>query len=320
VTYERQRQLRNGIVLGDHIMDVPAAVELFTKPERSFGTWVKQVNIDAKSAKLLSSRPSPRNMVELLEYGETWRVALGSAAAGLAALPRKQLPKGLFLLLSRARLRAPIDMPGKITCVGLNYSDHAQEVGMKSPSSPIFFLKSANTISGPGEPIILPPNSTQVDYEAELAVVIGKRGRRIPENEAHEYIAGYTIMNDVSARDMQFGDQQWFRGKSCDTFAPMGPWIVTREEVADPHQLRISLDLNGERMQDSNTANLIFKIPQLISFLSQSVTWEVGDLILTGTPSGVGISRKPPVFVKAGDIITISVDKIGCLTNPVEGL
>jgi len=158
-----------------------------------------------------------------------------------------------------------------------------------------------------------------VDYEAELAVVIGKRGRRIPESEAHKYIAGYLILNDVSARDMQFSDKQWYRGKSCDTFAPIGPWIVTADEIPDPHNLRICLALNGETMQDSSTANLIFKAPFLVSYLSQSITWEVGDLISTGTPPGVGFARKPPVFLKSGDTVSVSVEGIGTLTNPVVG-
>jgi len=158
-----------------------------------------------------------------------------------------------------------------------------------------------------------------VDYEAEFAVVIGKRGRDIVEGEAHKYIAGYTILHDVSARDMQFGDKQWYRGKSCDTFAPTGPWIVTADEITDPHNLRISLTLNGETLQDSSTSNLIFRVPFLISYLSQSVIWEVGDLISTGTPPGVGVFRKPPVFLKPGDTVSVSVEGIGTLTNPVVG-
>jgi 2-keto-4-pentenoate hydratase/2-oxohepta-3-ene-1,7-dioic acid hydratase in catechol pathway len=231
----------------------------------------------------------------------------------------KKGPTGLAIPLRSAKLRAPIAHPNKITCIGLNYADHAREGGQEPPPAPIFFLKSHNTICGPGDAIKLPPNSTQVDYEAEFAVVIGKRGSRIPESEAHKYIAGYTVLHDVSARDMQFGDKQWYRGKSCDTFAPTGPWIVTPDDIPDPHNLRISLTLNGETLQDSNTSNLIFKVPFLISYLSQSVTWEVGDLISTGTPPGVGFARKPPVFLKAGDTVSVTVEGIGTLTNPVVG-
>jgi 2-keto-4-pentenoate hydratase/2-oxohepta-3-ene-1,7-dioic acid hydratase in catechol pathway len=229
----------------------------------------------------------------------------------------KKGPKGLLTPLRSAKLRAPIAHPNKITCVGLNYIDHAREGGVEPPPAPIFFLKSHNTISGPGDPIRLPPNSEKVDYEAEFAVVIGRRGGRIAEADAPKYIAGYTILNDVSARDMQFADHQWYRGKSCDTFAPTGPWIVTADEIPDINNLRISLTLNGQTLQDSNTSNLIFKVPFLVSYLSQSVTWEVGDLLSTGTPPGVGVFRKPPILMKPGDTVSVTVEGIGTLTNHV---
>jgi 2-keto-4-pentenoate hydratase/2-oxohepta-3-ene-1,7-dioic acid hydratase in catechol pathway len=311
VTYEAARQTRLGVVEGEVVVDVAGA----------YGQIPKGRIDDAKvaaAAKILRKlgRP-PQDMRELLGLGEKYRQALAVITAGAAA--RGKGPKGLLTPLGSARLRAPLAKPDKITCVGLNYADHAREQGSEPPAAPIFFLKSLNTICGPGDPIKLPPNSTQVDYEAEFAVVIGKRGRRIVESEAHKYIAGYTILHDVSARDMQFRDQQWYRGKSCDTFAPTGPWIVTADEIADPHNLRISLTLNGETMQDSNTRNLIFRVPFLISYLSQSVTWEVGDLISTGTPPGVGVFREPPVFLKAGDTVSVSVEGIGTLTNPVVG-
>jgi len=311
VTYEVAKQSRLGVVAGDWVVDVAAA----------YGRIPKGRIADAKlaaAAKVLRKlgRP-PADMLELLALGERYRKALGAVTTTLAAADRG--PKGLLTPLRSAKLRAPIAHPNKITCIGLNYADHAREQGGEPPSAPIFFLKSHNTICGPGDPIRLPPNSTQVDYEAEFAVVIGKHGRNIPESEAHKYIAGYTILHDVSARDMQFGDKQWYRGKSCDTFAPTGPWIVTADEVPDPDNLRISLTLNGETLQDSNTINLIFKVPFLISYLSQSVTWEVGDLISTGTPPGVGVFRKPPVFLKAGDVVSVSVEGIGTLTNPVVG-
>ena len=174
-------------------------------------------------------------MIELLGLGERYRKALGVVVARAGAMGKKG-PKGLLIPLRTAKLRAPIAHPNKITCIGLNYADHAREGGQEPPPAPIFFLKSHNTICGPGDPIKLPPNSTQVDYEAEFAVVIGKRGSRIAESEAHKYIAGYTLLHDVSARDMQFSDKQWYRGKSCDTFAPTGPWIVTPDEIPDPQQ------------------------------------------------------------------------------------
>jgi 2-keto-4-pentenoate hydratase/2-oxohepta-3-ene-1,7-dioic acid hydratase in catechol pathway len=312
VTYESAKQSRLGVVQGDVVVDVAAAYGLIRKGR------ITDTKMAAAAEVLRKLGRPPQDMIELLGLGERYRKALGVVVASAGAMGKKG-PKGLAIPLRSAKLRAPIAHPNKITCIGLNYADHAREGGQEPPPAPIFFLKSHNTICGPGDAIKLPPNSTQVDYEAEFAVVIGKRGSRIPESEAHKYIAGYTVLHDVSARDMQFGDKQWYRGKSCDTFAPTGPWIVTPDEIPDPHNLRISLTLNGETLQDSNTSNLIFKVPFLISYLSQSVTWEVGDLISTGTPPGVGFARKPPVFLKAGDTVSVTVEGIGTLTNPVVG-
>jgi 2-keto-4-pentenoate hydratase/2-oxohepta-3-ene-1,7-dioic acid hydratase in catechol pathway len=311
VTYETAKQSRLGVVEGEFVVDVAAAYRLIAKGR------IADAKAAAAAKALRKLGGPPDDMLELLALGERYRKALHVITAGAAATGRG--PKGLLTPLRSARLRAPIARPNKIVCLGLNYADHAREQGTEPPAAPIYFLKSHNTICGLGDPIRLPPNSTQVDFEAEFAVVIGKRGRRIPESEAHKYVAGYTILDDVSARDMQFGDKQWYRGKSCDTFAPTGPWIVTADEIPDPHNLRISLTLNGETMQDSNTGNLVFKVPFLVSYLSQSVTWEVGDLISTGTPPGVGVFRKPPVFLKPGDTVSVSVTGIGTLTNPVIG-
>lgn len=312
VTYESGKQLRVGVVEGEFVVDVGESLAHFAKGRAA------NPKVQAAVRIVRAAGDPPQDMIELLGRGEKYRTALGVITRGLAeALPSKRTLKTLFTPLHKARLRAPIARPPKITCVGLNYADHAREQGIEPPTSPIFFLKSVNTICGPGDRIVLPPNSTQVDCEAEFAVVLGKGGRRIPEEKAIEHVAGYVILNDVSARDMQFGDKQWYRGKSCDTFAPTGPWIVTSNEIPDPHNLRISLALNGQTMQDSNTSNLIFKVPYLVSYLSQSVTWEVGDLISTGTPPGVGVFRKPPVFLKPGDTVSITVEKIGTLTNRV---
>ena len=314
VTYESAKRLRLGVVEGDNVVDVHAALGVFAKGRMANPRVTTAVRV------LRAAGAPPVDMIDLLGRGAKYRRALGVLSSTLAkAVTPKKPGKGLVTPLASARLRAPIARPPKITCVGLNYADHAREQGLEPPENPIFFLKSANTICGPGDPIRLPPNSTQVDYEAEFAVVIGKAGRNIPEERAYEYVAGYMILNDVSARDMQFGDKQWYRGKSCDTFAPTGPWIVPADEVSDPHNLRILLTLNGQTMQDSNTSNLIFKVPYLISYLSQSVTWEVGDLISTGTPPGVGVFRKPPVFLKAGDSVSVTVEGLGTLTNPVVG-
>jgi acylpyruvate hydrolase len=319
VTYESGGQPRIGVVWDDKVFDVRRVIR-HLEGGRVPHLVSQRTDFKRASQVLRDDGFAPRDMIELLGLGKTSRKALGVVIAALAkSLDPVRAPRGIFMPLDKARLLAPISRPGKITCVGLNYADHAREQKAKPPERPIFFLKSENTICGPGDPIRLPPNSTQVDYEAEFAVVIGKKGRLIPEEKAYDHVAGYMILNDVSARNMQVGDRQWFRGKSCDTFAPIGPWIVTHEEIPDPHRLRISLTLNGEKRQDSSTAELIFNIPFLISYLSQSLTWEVGDIMATGTPSGVGYHRSPQCFLKAGDTVSISVEDIGTLTNPVVG-
>jgi 2-keto-4-pentenoate hydratase/2-oxohepta-3-ene-1,7-dioic acid hydratase in catechol pathway len=319
LTYEVRKQSRVGVLEGDAIVDVRVAVDLLAK-RGAVPALAEDPGFEGSAQTVLRPGAAPRDMIALLRRGLEWRKALGAVTRALAqTLDPAERPKGLMTPLASARLRAPIARPGKITCIGLNYADHAREQGIEPPSAPIFFLKSSNTICGPNDPIVLPPNSTQVDYEAEFAVVIGEGGKGIPEEKAYEHVAGYMILHDVSARDMQFGDKQWFRGKSCDTFAPTGPWIVTADEVPDPQNLSICLTLNGETMQNSHTSNLIFKVPYLISYFSQAVTWETGDLISTGTPPGVGVFRKPQVFLKPGDAVSITVDRLGTLTNTVVG-
>lgn len=220
--------------------------------------------------------------------------------------------------LSDVRILPPLTQPEKIICVGLNYIDHCKETGMEPPSSPVIFSKYANAIIGHNEAVEIPINSNEVDFEAELAIVIGKEAKCVSEEEATDYVFGYTIMNDISARDLQFSDGQWSRGKTADTFAPIGPVVVTHDEVGDPHNLKISLELNGEMMQDSNTNNLIFTVPKIISFLSQSMTLKPGDLIATGTPPGVGMGRNPKVWLKNGDQMNVTIEKIGTLSNHVK--
>lgn len=219
--------------------------------------------------------------------------------------------------LEEVRLLPPVPEPEKIICVGLNYRGHAGEAGMEIPKYPVFFAKYRNALAGPYDPIVLPRVSTQVDYEAELAVVIGKPGRHIPEERALDHVAGYMALNDVSARDFQFRSTQWLQGKTFDTFAPCGPFLVTADEVPDPHALAVRLRLNGQVMQDSNTREFIFSIPQLIAYLSDILTFAPGDIISTGTPPGVGFTRKPPVLLKAGDVVEVEVEQVGVLRNPV---
>jgi 2-keto-4-pentenoate hydratase/2-oxohepta-3-ene-1,7-dioic acid hydratase in catechol pathway len=211
-----------------------------------------------------------------------------------------------------------IGRPGKIVCVGLNYLDHAQEGGMELPKAPLLFAKWPNSLIGDGEPIVLPPEATEVDYEAELGVVIGTKAKRVSEADALEYVEGYICVNDVSARDLQFGDGQWTRGKSVDTFCPVGPRLVPREEIADPQQLGIRCIVNGEALQDSSTAQMIFSVAEIIAYVTRVITLDPGDLIATGTPAGVGVFRDPKVLLKDGDEVSVEIDGVGTLTNPVE--
>ena len=219
--------------------------------------------------------------------------------------------------LDSVKLLAPIPRPPKLICVGLNYMDHARESKMEVPTVPTIFNKFPNSVIGPGDSIVLPKNSEKPDYEAEFAFVIGKAGRHVPEDRWQEYVFGYTIVNDVSARDFQMATSQWLMGKTFDTFAPMGPWIVTKDEIADPHALDISMTISGERLQNSNTRELIFKIPALIAYLSSVFTLEPGDIVSTGTPAGVGFGHKPPRWLKPGDECVVAVQGIGELRNPV---
>jgi len=209
-----------------------------------------------------------------------------------------------------------LDLPQKIVCVGLNYRDHAEEQGVELPERPLLFAKWPNTMIASGEPIRIPPISQNVDYEAELGVVIGRRASRVATDDALDFVRGYVVANDVSGRDLQFSDGQWVRGKSLDTFLPLGE-LVPASEVPDPQALPIRAILNGETMQDSNTSNQIFGVAEVVAFVSQGITLEPGDLIITGTPAGVGAFRKPPVWLQPGDEITIEIDGLGSITNPV---
>jgi 2-keto-4-pentenoate hydratase/2-oxohepta-3-ene-1,7-dioic acid hydratase in catechol pathway len=216
-----------------------------------------------------------------------------------------------------APLAAPIARPHKIICIGLNYRDHAEESKMAIPETPTVFSKYSTSVIGPGAAIVLPKNSSKPDYEAEFAVVIGKGGRHVAEQDWRDHVFGYTVINDVSARDFQMATSQWMIGKTFDTFCPMGPKIVTADEIEDPHNLRISLSINEEILQDSNTRNLIFGVPKLIAYLSSVFTLEPGDIISTGTPAGVGFARKPPRWLRPGDVVTVTVEGVGILVNPV---
>jgi len=257
------------------------------------------------------ARPDlPADLVEFLQVGED---ALDSARRALASPDRACLvPRADVTLL------APIPRPGKIVCLGHNYYEHMGIGKTEPPEFPTFFCKTANTVIGPGQAIVIPRVSSQVDYEAELAVVIGKPARHVTQEHALDFVAGYTIFNDVSARDYQKRTSQWMIGKSFDTFGPMGPALVTADEIPEPHRLELSLTLNGVEMQRTNTCNMIFSIPFVIAYLSAVMTLEPGDVISTGTPAKTVLARSLPPFMNPGDTVRIAVEKIGELVNPVE--
>ena len=252
---------------------------------------------------------SPSSLRELLALGLDWQHRAWKA---LSHGPVRHKA-------DTATLLAPVPDPRKIICLGLNYSDHAAESGMEPPPEPVLFSKYPTTLIGHGANIVLPPESDQVDYEAELVVVIGRGGRHIPRERAMEHVAGYTVGHDVSARDWQLNKpgKQWMAGKTFDTFAPMGPALVTTDEIPDPQALGIRLRLNGQTMQDSSTSQLIFPVDYIVVYLSKIMTLEPGDLIFTGTPPGVGMARKPPVWLKAGDVVEVEIDGLGVLRNTV---
>ena len=252
----------------------------------------------------------PATVMQILEGGPELLQAVGQVAERSEAIQYEA---------AKVKFHAPVHDPRKIVCIGLNYKDHAAESGAPIPREPILFSKYATALIGHEEPIVLPPVSQEVDYEAELVVVISKRGRNIAAGRAMDFVAGYTVGHDVSARDWQLkkDGKQWMVGKTFDTFAHAGPVLVTADEVADPHGLGIRLRLNGQTMQDSNTKQLIFGVGDLVAYLSQVFTLEPGDMIFTGTPPGVGFAKKPPIFLKGGDVVEIDIDGLGLLRNPV---
>ncbi len=219
--------------------------------------------------------------------------------------------------LGSVHLLAPVPRPGKVICIGLNYRDHAEESGLPLPEVPILFPKFANSVIGPGAPIVLPPETAEPDYEAELGVVIGRTAHRVDAADALSYVAGYTCMNDVSARDLQNRTSQWMLGKAIDTFLPCGPWLVTADEIPDPQALAIRLRLNGRELQSSTTGQMVFGVAELVASISRTMTLDPGDLIATGTPPGVGFARTPPVWLSDGDEVEVEIEGVGVLANPV---
>lgn len=261
----------------------------------------------------------PTSMIALLELGDDgMRQARSALEAAASAAKSGASAAGIIVSrrLPGVRLEAPVPRPGKALAIGLNYRDHAEESGQALPKHPVVFSKVSTCITGPDMPVHKPRASNSVDWEAELVFVIGKRGRHIAAADAYQHIAGYMCGNDVSVRDWQFHNPTWMIGKGFDTHGPTGPWVVTSDEV-DPSHLDIKCFVNGEQVQSSNTKHLIFDIPALIAYLSTAFTLEPGDIVFTGTPAGVGVSRKPPVFVKAGDVMRVEIQGLGALENPV---
>ena len=251
----------------------------------------------------------PSDVLSFLEAGKETRALAAQALA--SASPTQGLA------LNKVTLKAPIPRPGKILCIGQNYLAHAAEANVGASPHPIIFSKYANSVIGPGEPIVIPPETNEPDYEGELAVVIGQTARRVPESKALDYVAGYMPFNDVSARDWQQRTHQWLMGKTFDTFAPMGPALVTADEIPNVQDLTLRTVIGDEVLQKANTSLMIFSVAYLIAYITQVVTLEPGDIIATGTPSGIGAARKPPRWLRHGDVVRIEIEKVGTLENPV---
>lgn len=258
----------------------------------------------------------PENMIEFLEGGEE-SLACAKAAADFALTNEETQ---LVFNVEDVKIEAPVQNPKKIICVGHNYSEHILEMGRELPTHPVVFAKFANAVIGPEDDIPFYPISEQLDYEAEFTFVVGKRAKNVKEEDALDYVAGYTICNDVTYRDIQRRTLEWLQGKSVDGSAPMGPWLMTSDELTDPSGLDITLYVNGEKRQQSNTRNLVFTVQKLVAFLSNLMTLEPGDVIMTGTPGGVGVAMDPPNFLKDGDVVRIEVDKVGVLENKVSAV
>ena len=302
-------QNRAAILIGEEVLDVTAFCEILEQK----GEWIEAES----NIRFQHIEGAYRDAIDLSARGAQWLNRIASKIADTPTLVGELKATGTLTPISAVQFNSPVIAPGKILAVGLNYAAHAAEQNAKLPEFPLIFSKCVTSLLAARDDIRLPRISEMIDYEAELAVVIGKEGRSISADRAMEHVAGYTIMNDVTARDIQRRERQWVRAKGLDTFAPCGPWLVTTDEIADPHSLDIALRVNGELRQQSNTSDLIYKIPDLIEFVSQDLSLKPGDIISTGTPSGVGVFMQPPVFLKPGDEIEITIEGIGSLRNTV---
>lgn len=296
VTYSRMGVPSIGVELENGILDIPDAASHFGRKYHVRG------------------HSFPTTMLDLLQ----WPAGINVVRQIIERYENTPKEERLMIHpMDSVTLEAPITRPGKIVALGKNYMDHVAETGSEVPEFPVIFAKFPSSVIGPNDPILMPKVSSKIDWEVELGVVIGKICKDVSEAQSLDYIAGYTVINDVSARDLQMNDGQWIRGKSLDTFCPMGPCIVTQDELGDASGLKMYTKVNGVKKQDSSTSNLMFNVSQIISFLSKSFILEPGDIIATGTPSGVGFVRKPPEFLKPGDKVELFIEKIGYLTNSV---
>ncbi|RST60560.1 FAA hydrolase family protein [Siminovitchia terrae] len=303
VTFAQNGLTRIGAVEGEQVIDLNAALKAKLESEGKI------------RAEKISEAYIPTDMKGFLQGGkESLELAKESVQFAL----NNESAVQLVFDKTDVKVGAPVTNPGKMICVGHNYREHILEMGRELPSHPVLFAKFANTIVGPEDDIPFYPISEQLDYEAEFAFVVGKRAKNVSQEDALDYIAGYTIVNDVTYRDIQRRTIEWLQGKAVDGTAPMGPWLVTSDELTDPAGLEILLSVNGEERQRSNTANLVFTVQRLVEFLSELMTLEPGDVILTGTPGGVGVAREPQAFLRDGDVVRIEVDKVGVLENKVR--
>lgn len=305
ITFSREGiSHRTGAILNDQVIDLHIAYKSLLTSEGKI------------RAQQITDAYVPADMTGFLQGGNE-SAKLAKKAIEFALENKTVNGYRLIYDLSEVKVEAPVPAPGKIICVGHNYREHILEMKRELPPYPVVFAKFANTVVGPQDDIPFFPISEQLDYEAEFAFVIGKRARNVPQAEALDYVAGYTIVNDVTYRDLQRRTLQWLQGKTVEGSAPMGPWLITSDELTNPSGLEVVLTVNGEERQRSNTANLVFSVQYLIEFLSNLMTLEPGDVILTGTPGGVGVARNPQVFLKDGDIVRIEIDQIGVLENKV---
>jgi len=311
-SYRHHESPRIGLSIEDWIFDLAETLALMEK----------EVTLTSALLEMLGQG----NMLGLIEAGESQLKILASAALFAQRIVDKGVPSTqvgkVALRAEDIELMAPIPRPRKnIVCLGLNYRDHWAETlakrGEPLPSVPVFFTKAPTAVIGPHDDVVCPASSNKLDYEVELAFVIGKAGKNIPRRAAYDHVVGYTIMNDVTARDLQRSHVQWFKGKSLDTFAPLGPYLVTRDEITDPHRLGMRLLVNGNTRQQSNTADMIFKIDQIVEVLSSDMTLEPGDIVATGTPAGVGSGMTPPQYLCPGDVIETQIERIGTLRNKI---